>query len=411
MSQEVPFNKAQAAAENVARTSYGRLLAFLTVQWRDLPAAEDALSEAFAAALVKWPQQGVPNSPEGWLLTVARRKLVDESRRNVIFDPLDESVQPHVQPAKDFPDERLRLMLICAHPAIDFAVRPALILQTVLGLEVKTMAAAFLIPPDSLTKRLTRAKKKIRDSGMAFERPQPQDMPERLNSLLEATYAAYFLGGQNSLLDTADPEDLRLEAIYLARLIVMLIPDSAEALGLLALLCFCQARRPAQTSPSGDFIPLLDQKTELWDSSFMKEGYKLLAAASELRQPGPFQIEASIQAAHCYRAFSGTIPWREIASLYDTLVEKHATIGAHVGRAVAHAHASQDPACGLKLLDDIDPALVRNYQSWWVARGHLLEMLERKALACQCLERGLGLTTDPGLRRYLVARIEKIKKS
>jgi RNA polymerase sigma-70 factor (ECF subfamily) len=400
---------AQAAAESVARTSYGRLLAYLTLQWRDLPAAEDALSEAFAAALSKWPQQGVPASPEGWLLTVARRKLIDESRRNLIFDPLNEGAIIQAEPSKDFPDERLRLMLICAHPAIDIAIRPALILQTVLGLEARIMAPAFLIPPDTLTKRLTRAKKKIRDSGMGYERPAPQDMPDRLNALLEATYAAYFLGGQTSLLDAADPEDLRSEAVYLARLIASLVPESAEALGFLALLCFCQARRPAQTDPNGDFIPLLDQKTELWDSGLMKEGYTLLANASEMAQPGPFQIEASIHAAHCYRAFTGVVPWPEIASLYDTLVDQHPTVGSLVGRAVAHA--SQDPARGLKLLDDIDPDLVRNYQSWWLARGYVLEMLGQLDLACLSLERGLGLTTDPGLRRYLSSRLSRIKSA
>ncbi|MCX6610397.1 MAG: hypothetical protein NTW74_06035 [Acidobacteria bacterium] len=234
-------------------------------------------------------------------------------------------------------------------------------------------------------------------------------MPDRLNALLEATYAAYFIGGQTSLLDAADPEDLRSEAVYLARLIASLVPESAEALGFLALLCFCQARHPAQTAPNGDFIPLLEQQTGLWDSGLMKEGYTLLAGASEMRQPRPFQLEASIHAAHCYRAFTGVVPWPEIASLYDTLADQHPTIGSLVGRAVAHANL--DPVRGLKLLDDIDPDLVRNYQSWWLARGYVLEMLGQPDLASLCLERGLGLTTDPGLRRYLTTRLAKIRSS
>jgi RNA polymerase sigma-70 factor, ECF subfamily len=403
------------AAELLARESYGRLLAYLATRWRDVAAAEDALSDAFAAALENWPRSGVPSKPEAWLLTVARRKLTDASRaearrqRDDLRARLVEA-STSVELDTSFPDERLRLMLVCAHPAIDATVRPALILQAVLGLEVKQMAGAFLLSAETLNKRLVRAKAKIKASGMRFEEPETEDMASRLQSLLEAIYAAYFIGREGALVDGDTADELGREAVYLSGVVAALLPNSAEALGFRALLLFCEARRPSQTSPAGEFVALLEQDPGGWDAEKMRTAYELLGRASALQARGPFQIEAAIQAAHCYRARTGSVPWKEVAALYQSLVQEHPTVGAVVGMAVAISHAENDPAKGLDLLRAFDPAIVRSYQPFWVGMSHLLEMDEQDQEAARCLERALGLTAHPRLKRYLAQRLSVLRR-
>jgi RNA polymerase sigma-70 factor (ECF subfamily) len=404
-----------AAAELLARESYGRLLAYLATRWRDVTAAEDALSDAFAAALESWPHASVPAKPEAWLLTVARRKLMDAARGEAVRRGddlrvrLSDAATSSVEIETCFPDDRLRLMLVCAHPAIDAVVRPALILQTVLGLEVKQMAGAFLLSAETLNKRLVRAKAKIKASGMRFEEPEPDDMGPRLQALLEAIYAAYFIGREGALIDGDTGDELGREAVYLAGVVAALLPNNAEALGFRALLLFCEARRPAQISSAGEFVPLLEQDPGGWEAEKMRTAYELLGKASTLHASGPFQIEAAIQAAHCYRAHTGTVPWKEIASLYQALVHEHPTVGAMVGMAVAVSHAEDDPQKGLDVLRAFDPALVHSYQPFWVAMSHLLEMDEQGQEATRCLERALGLTTHPRLKRYLTRRLGALR--
>jgi RNA polymerase sigma-70 factor (ECF subfamily) len=414
MALSVEVSQISAAADRAARTSYGRLLAYLTCHWQDVAAAEDALSDAFLAALTNWPKTGIPEAPDSWLLTVARRKLIDEARRAKRFDPLD--LVAHI--AKDtsvsleslhIPEERARLMFLCTHPAIDPAIRPALILQLVLGLDAKMMASAFLVSPDTMTKRLVRAKKKMRDTGMRFELPDPKDMPERLSAVLEAIYAAYFLGVEGTLTQGDSRDELRGEAIYLARIIATMLPENGEALGFLALMLFCEARRSAQVDGAGDFVPLLEQDPQRWDEALMRQGYEILGKAAGLKEPGVFQIEAAIHAAHCYRAHSGLVPWQDIAALYDTLVGLQPTLGALVSRAVAHAFASGQPEFGLKQLDALNADTTRDYQPWWVARGHLLVLLKQYEPALTCLHRALGLTSHPRLRRFLTSRINELR--
>lgn len=407
---------ASAAAERVARESYGRLLAYLATRWRDVAAAEDALSDAFAAALENWPRAGVPSKPEAWLLTVARRKLTDAARgeavrsRDDIRARLWYEAASSVEIGTSFPDDRLRLMLVCAHPAIDTLVRPALILQTVLGLEVKQMAGAFLLSSETLNKRLVRAKAKIKTSGLRFEEPEPEDMAPRLQALLEAIYAAYFIGREGALADGDTSDELGREAVYLAGVVAALLPKNAEALGFHALLLFCEARRPAQISPAGEFVPLLEQDPGRWDAEMLRTAYELLGNASTLHASGPFQIEAAIQAAHCYRARTGTVPWKEIAALYESLVQEHPTVGAIVGMAVAVSHAENDPFKGVEVLRALDPVLVHNYQPYWVAMGHLMEMGDQDQEAARCLERALGLATHPRLRRYLTQNLAILRR-
>lgn len=398
----------------VARESYGRLVAYLATRWGDLAAAEDALSAAFVAALERWPTTGVPERPESWLLTVARRKLIDSARHNAILRrpeivaALGDAALDQSAPPPALPDERIRLMLVCAHPAIDAKIRPALILQTVLGLEAKSMASAFLVSAEAMTKRLVRAKAKIRATGLRFEEPTASDMPQRLHALLEAIYAAYFLGREGAVSDGDVHDQLRDEALYLARVVTTALPTAAEALGFRALLTFCEARRPAQVNAAGAFVPLLEQDAGMWDGALMREGYLLLERAAAQGEIGPFQLEAAIQAAHCYRARSGMVPWGEITRLYEALVIHYPTIGSTVSFAVATAHAEGDPANGLTILNGIDPAAVRTYQPFWVAMWHLHTMRGDTTLARSCLLRALSLTTHPRLQAYLRTRLRMV---
>lgn len=400
------------AAEAAARDSYGRLLAYLSRRCGDIATAEDALAEAFASALERWPTAGVPDEPAAWLLTVARSRLVDGTRRAARAERFSQQqlaalLSPADRDPAAIPDERLGLMLVCAHPAIDGSVRSALMLQTVLGLPVRAMAPAFLLSADQLAKRLVRAKAGVREAGLGFEVPEVAELLPRLHAVLEAVYAAYFIGRDGTSTDPDPPDDLRREAVAIACLVTELLPDSPEALGLLAVLVFCEARRPAAVSTGNEFVPLSDQDPGLWDRRLMRRGYDLVARAAAFRRAGPFQWEAAIQAAHCSRARSGVTPWAEIAALYDRLVAEHATVGARVGRAVAHAHDGDRSADGLALLDQIDSGAVRDYQPYWVARAHVLERVGRPAEARACVERAVGLTSHPRVRRFLLGRLER----
>jgi RNA polymerase sigma-70 factor, ECF subfamily len=409
-----PPDETEAAFQRaafVARESYGRLVAYLATRWGDLAAAEDALSAAFVAALERWPKAGVPERPESWLLTVARRKRIDSSPHNEILHrpdivaALNDALTMHSGPDSALPDERIRLMLVCAHPAIDTKIRPALMLQAVLGLEAKTMASAFLVSAETMTKRLVRAKAKIRAAGLRFEEPTAADMQQRLHTLLEAIYAAYFLGREGAVADGDAHDQLRDEAVYLARTVARALPLAAEALGFLALLTFCEARRTAQVNAAGEFVPLLEQDAGMWDRALMREGYLLLERAAAQGEIGPFQLEAAIQAAHCYRAHSGSVPWDEIKLLYHALVTHYPTMGGMVGYAVATAHAEHDPSNGLTILNGIDPAAVRTYQPFWVAMWHLHTLGGDPTQARTSLLRALSLSTHPRLQAYLRSRL------
>jgi RNA polymerase sigma-70 factor (ECF subfamily) len=399
---------AAAAAERVARESYGRLVARLAWQWRDLAVAEDALSEAFAAALRHWPVQGVPDAPEAWLAAAAQRRLLHQARHaRLTQDPrvtalLADAQAPAPEPA-DVPDPRLRLMFVCAHPALPSNVHAPLMLQAVLGLDAQVIASAFLASPAALAQRLVRAKARIRDTGLRFETPEARELPGRLAAVLEAIYAAYTLGRR-------DPDtpagDLREEALFLARLAAQLLPGQAEAQGLLALLLHAQARRAAQFDAAGRFVPLAAQDPAAWDGALIEAAEAALWAAARLRQPGPLQIEAAIQSAHAQRRTTGRTPWRAIAQLYGVLVQHHASLGACTGHAVALAEAG-DPAAALHALDALPQDAVAAYAPYWVARAHVLRLAGapgREADIGQALQRALGLTDDPRLREFLAAQ-------
>ena len=397
---------AAAAAEAAARQSYGRLLAWLAWQWRDVAAAEDALAEAFATALERWPRDGVPAAPDAWLLTAARRQLLMAARRQRLADdpaltvlwPDEHAAAPD---AAALPDTRLRLMFVCAHPAIDAGVHSALMLQTVLGLDAARIASALLVKPEAMTKRLVRAKAKIRATGLRFEEPPADEWPERLASVLEAIYGAYTLHW--GLADDADAGELAGEARFLAELVAAQLPDEPEALGLVALLWLCEARRPARRTR---FQPLHEQDPRDWDAALIAQADAALHRAATRRSPGPFQLEAAIQAAHTQGRVAGSVPWDGITQLYERLLEIAPTVGARIAHAVALAHARPHAREGLRLLDAIEPGRIAAHQPWWAARAHLLAMDGSHADAAAAYGRALALTVEPRLRAWLAQRLQ-----
>jgi RNA polymerase sigma-70 factor (ECF subfamily) len=402
---------ARRAAERAARENYGRLVAFLAARARDLAAAEDALSEAFAAALSRWPVSGVPENPTAWLLAVARRRVADAARRRTVeaggagrVALIAEELEGAAM-AEAIPDRRLALMYACAHPAVDRGMRAPLILQCVLGLTAADIAAAFLLPPKTMGQRLARAKSRIRDAGVPFGIPEREVLPERLEAVLEAIYAAYSRGW-----DELDDGDTRLaeEAIWLGEVVVALMPDAPEAKGMLALMYFAQARRPARRGAQGAFMPLESQDVGLWDRAALAAAERLLGEASVGGPSGRYQIEAAIQSAHVARRLAGVASWPAIVKLYDHLLALTGSPVVAVNRAVALAE-TRGPGAALDALDlAAADGRLAGYQPYWAARGALLTRAGRGGEARKALSLALGLADDPALRTYLRARLDEL---
>jgi RNA polymerase sigma-70 factor (ECF subfamily) len=401
----VPAAAGDAAAA-VARDSYGRLVAYLAARSHDIAAAEDALGDAFAAALVHWPVDGVPDAPEAWLLTTARRRLHDRWRHGrveagaeatlaIVFGELATAPEPQ------FPDERLKLMFVCAHPAVDPAARAALMLQTVLGLDAARIASAFLVAPATLSQRLVRAKTKIRSAGIAFEVPGADEWAARLADVLEAIYAAYGTGWEDVAGTDPAKSGLAEEALALAAMLVHLLPDAAEAWGLVALLAFCQSRARARRNVGGDYVPLAAQDTALWDRELLGVAEAALRRGAALAAPGAFQLEAAIQSAHTQRRLGAAVPESAIVGLYDALVAVQPTIGAIVSRACA-VGAAHGAAAGLAALATLAAGDVESYQPYWAALAHLAAANGDATTARAARARAVGLSTDPAVRRFLL---------
>ena len=400
---------ARRAVEAVARQSYGRLVALLSARTRDVAAAEDALADALMSALTTWPRDGIPRNPQGWLMTAARNRLLDQVRHRQVRDqsaPTLELMMSDLYETKDpdaLPDERLKLLLVCAHPAIDPDMHTPLMLQTVLGLDAQAIARAFLISPKTMGQRLVRAKNKIRQTRIAFEIPATDQIPQRLEAVLDAIYAAYGSSWEDAAGTDRKAVGLAEEAIWLARVLRDQVPDDAEVHGLLALMLHCEARRPARRTADGKFVPLSEQNPREWIAPLIDEAERELVAAARNPRLGRFQLEAAIQSVHAERAHSGRTDWRAIAHFYDQLVLIAPSLGAAVGRAAAHAE-SESAKAGLALLDDIDAEAVTSYQPYWAVRAHLLSELSRTREAQDAYDRAIGLSEDDAVRRFLLER-------
>jgi RNA polymerase sigma-70 factor (ECF subfamily) len=368
-------------------------------------AAEDALAEAFAAALVEWPASGIPRTPEAWLLTVARRRMIDAARRRRTAEDsqealamLDEKIE------EEIPDERLRLMFACAHPAIDAGVRAPLILQAVLGFDAAAIASAFLVAPAAMSQRLVRAKSRIRQAGIAFRVPERAELAERLDAVLEAIYAIYAEGWSDPAGTEARRRNLADEGIWLGRLLASLLPCEPEALGLLALMLYAEARRGARRNAQGDYVPLADQDPASWDAQMIDEAEALLLRASTMGTIGRYQLEAAVQSAHVIRRRSGSADWRAIERLYDALWAITGSPVVAINRAVAIAEA-RGARDGLAALDALrDDARLAEYQPYWAALAELLVRSGAADAAGEAYQRAIGLESDPAVRRFLQER-------
>ena len=407
--------EARGAAEAVARRSYGKLIAFLTARTRDVAAAEDALSEAFASALETWPVNGCPSNPEGWLLTAARRKAIDTARGRQRGDivagqlrVMADGLAPGTGP--DIPDQRLALMFACAHPAIEAGIRSPLILQTVLGLDAKVIASAFLTSPAAMGKRLVRAKDKIREAGIPFRVPEREELAERLEAVLDAIYAAFTEGWTDPAGSDAVRRDLTEEALFLARLAAELLPREPEALGLLSLVLYAQSRRRARRE-ARRLRSARRSGPGLWDAPMIAEAEALLRGASEMGRAGRYQLEAALQSAHVHRCQTGRANWPEVVQLYDALLALVDSPVVAVNRALAIAEL-RGAAAALDTLRELagDDRLAQ-YQPWWAARADLLARTGASEEARRAYEMAIGLERDPAVRRFLQSRQSALGRS
>ena len=407
--------QARSTAAAVARRSYGKLVAFLAARTRDVASVEDALAEAFAAALVDWPRNGCPANPEGWLLTAARRKLIDFARRRrtgdcasgqlqLIAEELEAAAAASTANERPIPDQRLALMFACAHPAIEAGVRAPLILQVLLGLDATMIASAFLTSPAAMGQRLVRAKDKIRQAGIPFRIPEREELPARLGTVLDAIYAAFSEGWTDSGGTEAARRDLAEEALFLGQLVAEMLPDEPEALGLVALMLYVEARRPARRNAAGEYVPLAEQDMSLWSSAMIEMAEVLLLRASPMSAIGRYQLEAALQSAHVARRRNGEANWGSIVALYDALLALSGSPVVAINRALAVAEV-EGASVGLALLLGLaaDERLTE-YQPYWAARAELLARNQERAEAHEAYEVAIGLERDPAVRRFLQQR-------
>ncbi|WP_137181448.1 DUF6596 domain-containing protein [Roseomonas sp. AR75] len=395
---------AASVAEAVAREGYGRLLAFLLARGTPLAEAEDALAEAFAAALAHWPARGVPEKPEAWLLTAARRKLADGHRRRATAGAAAPELRRRAALAgsaeeeEAIPDHRLALLLACAAPEVEPAARAPLMLQCVLGLDAARIASAFLVAPAAMSQRLVRAKRRIAEDGARFGLPGRDALATRLAPVLEAIYAAYTAGGN----DAADGSALAAEAAWLARLCAALAPEEAEAAGLAALLLHLEARRPAARDAEGRYVPLSAHDTARWNLPMQAEAERLLRQASALGRHGRYQWEAAVQSVHAARRVTGRTDWPAIRLLYDALLVATGSPVVAVNRAVAVAE-TEGAAAGLAALRAAGAdARLAEYQPYWAAVAALAARAGEAAVAEAARQRAAGLATDPAIRAFLL---------
>ncbi|MEX3958387.1 RNA polymerase sigma factor [Trinickia sp. EG282A] len=397
---------ARSIAEAVARRSYGKLVALLAMRTRDVAAAEDALADAFAAALADWPERGCPANPEAWLMTVARRRAIDGVRHRQLGDEVTNQLAILADEIDEreggaLPDRRLALLFACTHPALEAAIRTPLMLQVVLGLEAKTIASAFLMSPSAMSKRLVRAKTKIREAGIPFTVPEREELPGRLDAVLEAVYAAYAEGWTDPVGGDVVRRELTDEALYLAHVLVELLPGEPETLGLLALMLYAQARRDARRDVAGNYVPLSAQDPATWNAPMLDAADALLRRASTFNAIGRFQLEAALQSAHVYRCRTRCPNWDEVVQLYDALLAIAASPVVAVNRAIALAERDGPQAALDALAPYADDPRLSDYQPYWAARADLLSRVGAMTEALGAYDVAIGLERDPAVRRFL----------
>ncbi|GAA3150008.1 RNA polymerase sigma-70 factor (ECF subfamily) [Kribbella aluminosa] len=389
----------------VFRAEHGRAVAVLTRVFGDLEIAEDAVQDAFAAALEKWPATGVPPSPAGWIITTARNRAIDRLRRE------SARAGKHAQAALlhaeaetleegAVHDDRLRLIFTCCHPALALNVRVALTLRMLGGLSTAEIAHAFLVPEPTMAQRLVRAKAKIKAAGIPYRVPYEADLPERVRGVLAVVYLIFNEGYAASSGETLVRNELAAEAIRLGRLLVDLMPDEPEAAGLLALMLLQQSRRPARVAPDGALVRLRDQDPGLWDHVLITEGHTLVRRCLRRNQPGPYQLQAAINAVHADAATAEATDWRQILQLYDHLLALDPTPVVALNRAVVVAEV-EGPAAALALVDDLS---LDTYYLFHAIRADLLTRLGRLAEARTAYETALSHTTNQAEQAFLEER-------
>jgi predicted RNA polymerase sigma factor len=404
----------QRTADAVARRSYGKLVAFLAARTKDVAAAEDALADAFASALADWPVNGCPSNPEAWLITVARRKMIDAARRRRSGEMATGQLQLLTEGLEvaaaetTIPDHRLALMFACAHPAIEPGIRSPLILQVVLGLDAKMIASAFLLSPAAMGKRLVRAKDKIHQARIPFSIPERKELPGRLEAVLDAIYAAFAEGWSDPVGTDIARRDLSAEAMFLGRLVTELMPQEPEALGLLGLMLHTEARRRARRNAHGEYVPLSEQDPSLWDAQMIDEAEELLRRASALGAIGRYQLEGALGSAHVYRRRTGQANWEAVVQLYDALLLVCASPVVAINRALALAEI-HGPTVALEAMQAVatDPRLTE-YQPYWAARAELMAKIGAHVEARDAYEVAIGLERDPAVRRFLQRRLSAL---
>jgi RNA polymerase sigma-70 factor (ECF subfamily) len=402
-------DRSASEIERVFREEYGRAVAVLVRVFGDIAAAEEAVQDAFTAALERWPSSGVPPSPAGWIITTARHRAIDRFRREASRD--DRHAEAVLLQARDEPaeesavrDDQLRLMFTCCHPALATGVQVALTLRLLGGLTTAEIAHAFLVPEPTMAQRLVRAKSKIRDARIPYRVPGEAELPARLDSVLAVIYLIFNEGYKASSGERLVREDLCREAIRLGRLLQELMPGEPEVMGLLALMLLVESRRATRTTPEGGLVLLADQNRNLWNRLLIAEGQAIVRQCLRLNRPGPNQIQAAIQAVHSDAPTAAATDWRQILQLYDQLLSITPSPVVKLNRAVAVAEI-EGPDAALALVDELD---LGDYPLFHAIRADLLRRLGRKIEASQAYEMAIGRTENATEREFLERRRQSL---